>query len=120
MTVDRAARPPRVGGALRASPSFRGLAEPALRTLGAAATRRSFADGEELEADPAGTPCLYLVAAGDVIAATTPDSDGISEVVGREGPGGVLGSRLITGEEDATVYRAAGAVEAYVWELPAL
>lgn len=120
MTVDRAARSPHVGGALRASPSFRGLSEPALRGLGGAATHRSFADGEELEPDPSGTPCLYLVAEGEVSAATPPDSDGISEVVGREGPGGVLGSRLITGDEDATVYRAAGTVEAYVWELPAL
>jgi CRP-like cAMP-binding protein len=122
MTADRAARPARAASALRASPYFRGLSEPWLRLLGEATSRRAVAAGEELEAEVrrTGTPCLYLLVEGEVSASTPPDQDGISEVVGHEGPGGVFGSGLITGEEDVPVYRAVGPVQVVAWELPGL
>jgi NTE family protein len=122
MTVDRAARPARAASALRASPFFRGLAEPSLRSLGRAAARRAVEAGEELETEvgPERTPCLYLLVAGEVSASTAPDAEGISEVVGAEGPGSVFGSAAITGEEEVPVFRALTAVEVYVWEEPAL
>jgi predicted acylesterase/phospholipase RssA/CRP-like cAMP-binding protein len=122
VTVDRAARPPRAAGALSASPYFRGLAEPWLRLLGQAASRRRVAAGEVLETEvgPAGTPCLYLLVTGEVSASTPADPEGISEVIGHEGAGSVFGSRLITGEEDVPVYRAVVPVQVEMWELPEL
>jgi predicted acylesterase/phospholipase RssA/CRP-like cAMP-binding protein len=122
VSSDRAARPARVTSALRASPYFRGLSEPWLQLLGECGSRRATAAGEELEAEvgPAGTPCLYLLIAGEVSASTPSDQEGISEVVGHEGPGGVFGSGVITGEEDVPVYRAVGPVQAVVWALPDL
>jgi predicted acylesterase/phospholipase RssA/CRP-like cAMP-binding protein len=122
MTADRAARPARAATALRASSYFRGLCEPWLRLLGEASSLRAVAAGKELEAEvgSAGTPCLYLLVAGEVIASTPPDQEGISEVVGHEGPGSVFGSELITGEEDVPLYRAVGPVEVAVWKLPDL
>jgi NTE family protein len=90
--------------------------------LGESASPRALAAGEELEVEvgPADTPCLYLLVAGEVSASTPPDRDGVSEVVGHEGPGSVFGSGLITGEEDVPVYRAVGPVQVVSWELPAL
>jgi len=122
MTIDRAARSVRVASALRASPYFRGLSDPWLRLLGKAASRRALSPGEELEPEvgPADTPCLYLLVAGEVSASTAPDTEGISELVGHEGPGSVFGSATITGEEDVPVYRAVGPVQVCVWELPEL
>jgi NTE family protein len=74
----------------------------------------------EVEALPAGTPCLYLLAAGEVSVSTPPDRERVSEVVAHEGPGSVFGNPQITGEEDVRVYHAVGPVQAYVWEQPAL
>lgn len=119
MTVDRAARPARAAGAFRASPYLRGFPEPWLRRLRRAAVLKTLAAGDVL-AGEVGTPCLYLLAEGEVSASTPPDPDGVSEIVGIETPGSVFGSTVITGEEDALVYRAVGAAQAYVWELPAL
>lgn len=99
--------------ALRASPAFRGLAEPWLRLLAEAASRRAFAAGEELATD---VPSLYLLVLGEVSASTPPDPDGVREVVGDEATGNVF----VTGEEDALVYTAVTPVEVYAWELPDL
>jgi NTE family protein len=106
--------------ALRASPYFRGLSDPWLKLLSAAASQTEAMAGEELDAGPDGRPSLYLLVAGQVSASTSPDSEGISELLGHEAPGSVFGSELVTGEEDASVYRAEGPVQAYVWELPKL
>ena len=108
--------------ALRGSPSFRGLSEASLALLEQAAAKRRFeaGDGLETEAGPEATPCLYLVADGEVSAATPPDAEGISEVVGTEGAGSVFGSAAITGEEEVPVFTAVTRGEAYVWEEPAL
>ncbi|MEY2441534.1 MAG: hypothetical protein QOJ46_960 [bacterium] len=95
----------------RASPYLRRLAPRHLKILSAAATRRTLAAGEQLETD--GT--LYLVAAGEVGAWTPADRDGVSEVVGQEGPGSVFGSAALTGEAEVPVYRAATPVEVYAW-----
>jgi CRP/FNR family cyclic AMP-dependent transcriptional regulator len=122
MSVDRAARSVRVASALRASPSFQGLSDPWLQLLAKAASRRTLAEGDELEPDAEvdGAPCLYLLMSGEVSASTPPDAEGISEVVGHEGPGSVFGSAAITGEEEVPVYRAVGPVQVCVWELPEL
>jgi predicted acylesterase/phospholipase RssA/CRP-like cAMP-binding protein len=122
MTVERAAHPARAASALRASPYFTGLGEASVRQLARAASHRTVPATVELEveAGPAGTPCLYLLAAGDVSVSTPPERDGVSEVVAHEGPGSAFGSPQITGEEDVRVYHAVGPVEAYVWEQPAL
>ena len=122
MSVDRTGSPARAAEALRESPYFRGLPEPWLRRLRRAAALRTLAAGELLagEVGPAETPCLYLLVVGEVSGSTPPDPDGSSEIVGHETPGSVFGSRLITGEEDAFVYRAVGPAKAYVWELPDL
>ena len=117
MTVDRDARLARAFRALRASPSFRGLPEPSLQRLARVASHTAVTKGEQLELEPDGNPCLYLVAAGDVGASTPTDAEGISEFVGHEGPGSVFGSAAITGEEEVPTYHAAGEVEAYVWKL---
>jgi predicted acylesterase/phospholipase RssA/CRP-like cAMP-binding protein len=107
---------------LRASPTLRGLPEAWLTVLGRAASRRTFEPGDELETEigPDGTPCLYLLAAGEVSAATRPDADGISELIGDERVGSVFGSAAMTGEEEAPVFHAVGPVETYVWHEPAL
>jgi predicted acylesterase/phospholipase RssA/CRP-like cAMP-binding protein len=111
-----------VADALRASPTFRGLPEPWLTLLARAAAKRAFEPGEELETEtgPDATPSLYLLTAGEVSSSTAPDAEGISEVVGTEGPGGVFGSAAITGEEEVPVFRALTPVEAYAWEEAAL
>ena len=115
MAIDRAARPARPAGALRASPYFSGLSDRWLRRLAQAASRRAIAAGDELEVGE--TACLYLVVAGEVSASTAAGREAVAEVVAREGPGGVFG---MTGEEEALVYRAVTPVDAYVWEQPAL
>jgi NTE family protein len=122
MRADRAARPARATSALRASPYFHGLRDPWLRLLAEAASPRTLKDGQELpaEAGRGSAPCLYLLVSGEVSASTPPDVDGVTEVVGHEGPGGVFGSPLITGEEEVAVYHAVGPVEAYVWRQPEL
>jgi predicted acylesterase/phospholipase RssA/CRP-like cAMP-binding protein len=104
--------------ALSASPTFRGLPESWLQRLAVAASRRSVEAADDLETGP--LPRLYLLVSGEVAAATPPDEEGVSEIVGHEGQGSVFGSALITGEEEVPVYRALGDVEVEVWELPAL
>jgi predicted acylesterase/phospholipase RssA/CRP-like cAMP-binding protein len=103
---------------LGASPTLWGLPEPVLRLLARAGVRETFEAGEELPTD--GVPRLYLLESGEVAATAPPDEDGVSELVGHEGPGGVFGSAPITEEEDVPVYRAVGFVEALVWEQPEL
>jgi NTE family protein len=122
MTIERDARVPHAVGALRASPSFRGLPERWLQDLAGVASRRELAAGEELQsvAEPDGTPCLWLLVAGVVSASTPPDPEGISELVGHESMGSLFGSGAISGEEEVPIFRALGPVDAYVWELPDL
>lgn len=104
----------KVVAVMRASPVLRGLTAAEHKLLAAAATRRAFAAGEQLETG--GTPSLYLLLAGEVGAWTPADRDGVAELVGQEGPGAVFGSPLVTGSsETPPVYRAASAVEACVW-----
>ena len=90
---------------MRASPYLRGLPQPWLRRLSAAATRRTLPAGAQLatEATPPDVPCLYLVLSGEVSVWSPADPDGIAEIVGEEGPGAIFGSPAITGEE-APVY----------------
>ncbi len=85
----------------RASPYLRRLPGKALKLLGAAATRRTLAPGEILETD--GAPALYQVVSGEIGAWTPADPDGVSEVVGQEGPGSVFGSPQLTGEAEVPV-----------------
>src|SRR5437763_9731577 len=104
-------------GALQASPYFRGLSELWLDQLAEAAALEEADAGEEVEVDVDGTPRLYLLAVGELSTSTPPDSEGVSELVGREAPGSVFGSGAITGEEDVPLYHALRPVTAYVWEL---
>src|SRR5687767_9688911 len=113
MAVARSASSPSAASVMRASPFLRGLAPAQHKLLAGAAERRTLAAGTHLETD--GTPCLYLVLAGEVGAWTREDPDGVSELVGQEGPGAVFGSPEITGEADVPVYRAATPLQVCVW-----
>ena len=92
-------------GALQASPYFRGLSELWLDQLAEAAALEEADAGEEVEVDVDGTPRLYLLAVGELSTSTPPDSEGVSELVGREAPGSVFGSGAITGEMATALFR---------------
>ena len=99
---------------MRSSPYLRGLPPAELRLLTNAAERRVLPPGTRLDTDD-GAPYLYLVLSGEVGAWTPEDPDGVSELIGQEGPGAMFGSARITGEEDVPVYRTATSVQVCAW-----
>jgi predicted acylesterase/phospholipase RssA/CRP-like cAMP-binding protein len=90
---------------LSASPTFRGLPDPWLEQLRAAATRHTLDPGQPIAGDR-----LYLVLAGEVSVSTPPPV----EILGQETAGGVLA------HDEELEYRAVGPVDVLAWEQDAL